>query len=1180
MIKRIRYGSIRFCFWALLTLAISVSGLRFALSELHLFKTDIEVQLSQYLGAPVSIANIQGVLKGFRPELALLDIKIHASEHQPAALQLQEIHLGLDLLASFAHPLIESLRITIMGAKLSIKRLKSGSIAIHGLPSVEDSQNPDWLMQGRQFKLVDSDINWQDEKRNAEAIQLKHVNITIDNKQSQHKVVISMDLPEALGQSLGLAMKFSGNIFVPDSIDAQLLVQGKGIQLAKLITGDLPFDFAFKKGRGDFSLRSHWQATQMSQMQGSVQMNQAEIKDRQNNLFSIDRLALQFKLQKQQQQWQLAIQNSHLSSRKIDLEIATLAIALEQNDQGDLSHFALNCPQLDLGKLSRIMTRNKVLTSELHQPLQTLAIKGEIKDLLFLAKPLEETFAISGQLNQFHNKALDDIPGMSGLSLSIKGTEKQGRVVVNSEHMALTLPSQFRKALHFNHVLGELHWQQQADSWVLSSPMLALHTADIKTKNKLQLTFPKNEQPLSMNLQSYFYQGRDVAQIQHYLPVGIIDSPALVDWLDHAFVSGSIPQGGVLFKGALKDYPFTDSSGVFEVLFEAKNVDLHYSDNWPLVENLGADIRFFSESLNVNIYQGLAEQVSIKRANIKINSLTQSETLSIKGDITGELVQAVRFLQQTPYKEQISTVNKLVDMQGLFTAELDLDIPLTDIPARIDITAMPQNSRLHIAAVDLPVTGINGALHITEKGIFSDHLSAHILGFPAVVKIDSKEENTQVLVSGQTDSRHLADQFSNPVWSYLSGTSAYQLALNVPSDMDKTTRLQLNTDLEGVTVDFSRLSKSKAQVRPLSLDLTLDRSGVKAFSVHYKNLLMPENSLDIKLKKILPHWQGIIQSPFAQGSVFIPVELDKNATINFLLDELNLSTLGAINFKSDSAAFSLDDFPAINLESRTLYWQNHNLGKLTLLTEPSGDGLFIKQLSIKSARDELDLSGYWQQTKPGTETRIQGSLLSQNFGHLLQQLKLSENIIDATAELQFSLNWKGTPMEMSRQTINGDVKAYITDGRILGVEPGLGRVLGALDTWKLFKRLRFDFSDITAKGLSFTEITADVLLEQGLVSTRNFHINAMPAEINLTGTTHLETKELDLQATVLPKFPIAGTIIGNAANTVSKRIIGEQRAGGLLLSLLYDIKGTWEQFTINRQFSPALGITSANDKHP
>jgi uncharacterized protein YhdP len=51
--------------------------LRYALSELDFYKTDIEALLSEHLGAPVSIESIRGVLNGIRPELALENIEVH-----------------------------------------------------------------------------------------------------------------------------------------------------------------------------------------------------------------------------------------------------------------------------------------------------------------------------------------------------------------------------------------------------------------------------------------------------------------------------------------------------------------------------------------------------------------------------------------------------------------------------------------------------------------------------------------------------------------------------------------------------------------------------------------------------------------------------------------------------------------------------------------------------------------------------------------------------------------------------------------------------------------------------------------------------------------------------------------------------------------------------------------------
>ena len=90
-------------------------------------------------------------------------------------------------------------------------------------------------------------------------------------------------------------------------------------------------------------------------------------------------------------------------------------------------------------------------------------------------------------------------------------------------------------------------------------------------------------------------------------------------------------------------------------------------------------------------------------------------------------------------------------------------------------------------------------------------------------------------------------------------------------------------------------------------------------------------------------------------------------------------------------------------------------------------------------------------------------------------------------------------------------------------------------------------------------------------------INAMPAKIYISGSTNLLTEEIDLRATVLPKFPIAGTIIGNVANAVSKTFMGKEQPGGLIVSLLYEIKGRWDDFTINRQFSSSLANDLTNE---
>lgn len=162
MIKHIQWGCVRILFWTLLISAIAISGLRYALSELDFYKTDIEALLSEHLGAPVSIESIRGVLNGIRPELALENIEVHSEQDNATPLQLQKIHLSFSILTAIRQPLLEAVQISIIGAKLSVTRLESGSIDIEGLPRTDDDKQPTWLMRGKQYRLIDSEIRWHD----------------------------------------------------------------------------------------------------------------------------------------------------------------------------------------------------------------------------------------------------------------------------------------------------------------------------------------------------------------------------------------------------------------------------------------------------------------------------------------------------------------------------------------------------------------------------------------------------------------------------------------------------------------------------------------------------------------------------------------------------------------------------------------------------------------------------------------------------------------------------------------------------------------------------------------------------------------------------------------------------------------------------------------------------------
>lgn len=1139
---------------------------------MELYKPDIEAILSEEVGTPVRIGSMRATLNGFMPELGLYQLQI-AATNQKTAVRLKEIQLGIDVFKLFYKPWIESLKVNLVGAKLSITRLESGTIAISGLPSHPDNdEEPRWLMQGNQYKLIDSEIEWQDQKRHTKKLLLKHVNITINNENNRHKVAINTVLPESLGATLSLKMNFTGDIFSAKSINAKLFVHGFNINFSQLATGDLPFDFSFIRGRGDFSLWSTWQATQMADFSGSIQIRNALLQDKKQKLkkLQLDVVNLNFKLQKQEG-WKLAIENSELSSYGVKLRIPKLAFALQKNAKGELFKLALNVPYLNLGHVSKIINRNSLLPKAIREPAKAFALEGVLSQLQLYTNLETNKFSVDAEVRKLSFKAHKGVPRVQNLALSLQGTETIGKISLKSEQLGVHFHGLFRTPLYFKQAIGDIFWQQKTDFWQLSSAAVQLNTQDIKTKSRLDLILPKNENPAKINLQSYFYEGRNASTVPKYLPVGIMNKQ-VVTWLDNAFLAGDVDQGGVLLRGELKEFPYIKYQGVFEVLFGAQKIALHYADGWQDIHNLDAKIRFFSESLAVEINKGSVNKAEIKTAKLAIDSFSKSEYLTIQGDVDAELSRAIEFLKFSPFEKDASQLDEHFVMQGDVALKLDLAIPLAEVPTKVSVDAKINNAEAVVMPSQIKIKQLNTLIHITENSVFSDDFSAQVFSFPIKGSIHSDDNNIYADLVGLVGIEQLAAYQPSDFWQYAEGETEYQVNLQIAKNSTDSSRLKISSDLKGLAINLPPFSKLSEQEHPFSTEFYMGETGLQGAHFIYDNKSSEKDKLDINFKQINSHWQGLFYSPFAKGSFFMPIEIDRQSLISFKLDRLDLSALKSLELKADkknATQFLANKWPAIIIESEAFYYQDRNYGTFKLQTEPVDVGLLIKQTSLMGKAGQLEFSGLWSQ-KERDKTQITGMFKHKNLGQLLRNLKLSENLHKADAKFKFSFNWSDAPHKLSKKNISGVLSVELGEGRLLGVEPGLGRILGGLDTWKLMDRLSLDFSDIALEGLSFTEMIGDLTVNKGQVETPKLYINAMPAKIYMSGHTNLETEELALHATVLPKFPIAGTIMGNIANSVTKAFVGDEHAGGLLLSLRYDITGSWDDVKVNRLFSPFL----------
>lgn len=1249
MIHHVKRATRLFIFWSLIAGAVMLSLIRLVVNQIDHFTADLETVISSMVEAPCHIGETRINIYGVTPKLLLTDIDILQPDNSRRAIQIKEIRLGVDLWDAVRHwDLFSALRVTLMGARLSVKRKADGGISIVGLKSTDDQ--PLWLLQSGRYEMLQSEVSWQDEKRHAAVHQFSNVDIFIDNQMpdSLHRINVSLRLPSAFGDALQLSLLFKGNIFHSQSLNGQLYVRGHRINLAEMATGDLPLGLAVDSGRASFQLWSQWTHSKMTDLLGIVEAEQTELQLRNKAIQPLQRAVARFHWSRQRDGWRLAVKDVFLDTGEIKWAESDFSIWAAGDEREPVQKFALAMAHMDVAMLAKLLVQSNLLPNGHLQTLKKMAPRGEINDFFVFVDPRSNRFALNGGFKDIGFSAVERMPALDHLSGAIYGSERQGYVQLISRDAKIALPEWFKQPIGIETLQGKLQWSQAENHWLVAGRSIELDVPGIRTQNRIRLRIPKQaEQSVFMDWQTALVNPVAVRSTEQYLPTLIMDD-ALVDWLHQSLLSGEITGGKGLFYGNLNDFPFVERQGVFEVLLDVRKAAIAYDAEWPVAQAIDAEIMFFDESLAVQIERGRINGASIKHAVATIPSLIESRFVAVRGRVEGSVGQSIGFMQQSPLASQVAPVTETISAQGRNVIELQMQLPLlAELPAKVDGVARLDIARLTVLPLDLPISELQGDLRFNEQGVTGGQFDATALGFPIRAQIRPSDDNSIVTVNGRTDIAQLRQTFESRWWDYAQGEFGYDLQVTIPPAGRHAAKVNFTSDLGGVTLDLPiPLHKSPEQQAALSVELAFNDSKLMPVTVNYADrlkavlqfdseqqrlysgdVLLGEGEpamlrdrgirltvdteqfslspwlalndderlktadslpvikelvvdtahfdwqnrdygqLQLQLKRNNEQWQGHFSSQFGAGNMTYPERAVNDAKINLDMLYINLDRLIAFDFDSiGQQDISPLDFPLFKINSRQLLWHVVNLGALAIDTERLPDGMLFKRFMIKQKERSLSFFGsHWKLKNGRSETTATGTLKMDDLGVFLSEMDITYDIKETAARIDFSSYWTGAPFQVSLSDLEARVDVNLGAGRFLGVEPGIGRLLGVLDLGRILQRLQLDFSDVYAEGLSYDSIRGTFRLTGGYAKTNDLVIDAVPAKITITGSTGLVTRDYDQIITVIPKtsvaVPIAGTIVKGVASWVAQTVTGDQ-GDGFFISSQYALKGKWGEADI------------------
>ena len=636
--------------------------------------------------------------------------------------------------------------------------------------------------------------------------------------------------------------------------------------------------------------------------------------------------------------------------------------------------------------------------------------------------------------------------------------------------------------------------------------------------------------PVSLNAVA---TGRDLSAnwISHHFPAGIIDDEVATVWLSEAIPSGNIQEVSFVFRGNLVDFPFRKQEGLFEVSAFIENAYLNYDEGWPAVEGLNAWLDFHNEGLVVDAVEAMVAGEKVQSLWASIPDL-ETPFLTVEAETDHTLEKGVDILLQSTLANEVKPVFESVILQGPMHLSLNLFIPLAnDDPVQVQGKVSPRQASIQIPDVDITLSDVLGSANFTEQKIEAN-LSANTLNVPVQIQLQGAWEGTQTGFDIRAQTNAPVEWDIIKEWCALSyaddikGKANWDLYLNIPVLLHQTPiKGSLQSALEGTTLSFPMIiQKTDHERKLLHVDFEQKTEGWAVDALW-------EQKTHIK-----GHWSEHssfwdIHSPEVEGEITLKNGSPKQ--VEAKVKKLVLPTVWSQDL--DFSTWQKVSWPHIHATIEHLQWKKADLKQLDISLTPSQQGLDIA-LNAENELEKWRLEGDWRFLKAQSLIQMKGSWVSKDIAYSLRNLGIETNLKDADSVVDFDLRWKGSPWSIQFPTLEGEGTIAMKKGRILGVNPGLGRVFSLFNIENVERRLRLDFSDLYKSGFSFDNLSASAKIEKGKASTQDLVIKGPVAQIEAEGTVDLSNEVLEGHLVVLPK--VSGTLPMAAAIAAGNPAVG------------------------------------------
>jgi uncharacterized protein (TIGR02099 family) len=339
----------------------------------------------------------------------------------------------------------------------------------------------------------------------------------------------------------------------------------------------------------------------------------------------------------------------------------------------------------------------------------------------------------------------------------------------------------------------------------------------------------------------------------------------------------------------------------------------------------------------------------------------------------------------------------------------------------------------------------------------------------------------------------------------------------------------------------------------------------------------------VDLARADDHWSVAVEAEHAAGQLKIPFTLYGADPVTARLQRLWLETseLTSAAPPPESAAgehpaarLHPASVPGLDIEVEDLRFGALRFGAVSARVLNEGDGIELIGLEGTGEGFMFQAEGRSRLSDTVDQSRLGVRITSDNVGSTLDFIGFRRSMEAQEGSFAAEVEWQGGLRGDWLEAITGTASIAIQGGRLVGVEPGAGRVFGLISIQALPRRLALDFKDVFGEGTSFDRISGDFNFENGNAFTTNLVMRGVSANMAVVGRTGLVARDYDQTAVIAADLgrtlPVAGAVVAGPAVAAALFLLSEVLRKPFQTQITYRLTGPWDNPVVEK-----LGAGSA-----